>query len=372
MISGTLPPEIGKLVALRTLAAHLLDKLSGTIPSEIGLLSSATFITLMVSRKVSGTLPPSIAGLQKLQVFSLASTKISGTVPDITHLQDLKQFIAYGSALIYGAAKSCPAGSSTTFEGSIAGCAMRYSGGTFVQDCSLIICFACPVGKYRPSGSGVRACRPCSPGSSCTGSNREANGPPCPNGFYCPRPTDKFPVMNGMIAKAIAGGQPVTEGAVLVEPCSPGHSCAGGKDNGPCAPGQYQHLEAQATCWDCPVGRWGNGGATECIACSKGKHGARIRQTTEAAACEPCTKGYYQPEEAQIQCTPCPRGTYNDQTQRTLLSECKNCTANTFSSSLGLSSQAFCNRCPIGKHGSPAATGKADEDSACSDCTGGR
>jgi hypothetical protein len=90
MLSGSIPPEIGDLVALTDLSVagnvFFPSKMSGTIPPEIGALVALTSLYLAVYSpfaplKLSGTIPGSIGKLAGLQRLYLYSTGISGSIP---------------------------------------------------------------------------------------------------------------------------------------------------------------------------------------------------------------------------------------------------------------------------------------------------
>jgi len=65
-LTGTIPPEIGKLSRLTTLSLYG-NKLTGTIPPEIGKLSRLTTLYLS-ENELTGTIPPKLTNLTSLKV----------------------------------------------------------------------------------------------------------------------------------------------------------------------------------------------------------------------------------------------------------------------------------------------------------------
>lgn len=78
-LSGTLPPEIGDLTALRALSLHY-NRLSGTIPSEIGNLTLLRGLRLY-RNDFSGTIPPALGDLTELIHLDLSYNELLGTIP---------------------------------------------------------------------------------------------------------------------------------------------------------------------------------------------------------------------------------------------------------------------------------------------------
>ena len=114
-LSGTIPPELGRLTHLRELYL-LYDDLTGAIPAELGQLARLERLVLsgtqlsgeipaelgrlthlqvlsLSDNQLSGEIPPELAGLTSLQELSLGGNHLRGAIPPelagLTHLQDL-------------------------------------------------------------------------------------------------------------------------------------------------------------------------------------------------------------------------------------------------------------------------------------------
>ncbi|XP_060182473.1 MDIS1-interacting receptor like kinase 2-like [Lycium barbarum] len=75
-LSGTIPPEIGKLTNLVYLDLSI-NKISGTIPPQIGALTK-----LEVARNnISGSIPPEIGNISRLERLDLSSNHLVGQIP---------------------------------------------------------------------------------------------------------------------------------------------------------------------------------------------------------------------------------------------------------------------------------------------------
>lgn len=87
-LAGTLPPEIGRLTALREL--HLeANRLEGTLPPEIGNLESLQWLGLY-GNELNGPLPPEVGELSDVQILDLAFNSFTGSIPvEITRLPRL-------------------------------------------------------------------------------------------------------------------------------------------------------------------------------------------------------------------------------------------------------------------------------------------
>lgn len=90
-LSGTIPPTIGDLSALRVLKLYR-NNLYGSIPEQIGNCKKLTALVLY-SNQLSGSIPTSIVGLTELLDLFLYKNKLSGTIPNdlgnltkLTHL----------------------------------------------------------------------------------------------------------------------------------------------------------------------------------------------------------------------------------------------------------------------------------------------
>ena len=78
-LTGTIPPELGRLRELQTLRLHDND-LSGTIPSQIGSLYNLK--TLWLQRNnLEGSLPSEIGNCIRLEEFTMSGNNIGSTIP---------------------------------------------------------------------------------------------------------------------------------------------------------------------------------------------------------------------------------------------------------------------------------------------------
>ena len=91
-LKGAIPPELGELSNLRWLDLQNNRLLSGTIPPELGKLTQLQHLFLS-GNNLSGTIPPELSGLSSLQVLVLRNNFLSGAIPPdlggLTQLQDL-------------------------------------------------------------------------------------------------------------------------------------------------------------------------------------------------------------------------------------------------------------------------------------------
>ena len=78
-LTGTLPPELGKLTGLRRLQL-VNGALTGSIPSELGYLGELEELSLG-NNELSGTIPPELGNLGNLGVLRLDNNKLDGNIP---------------------------------------------------------------------------------------------------------------------------------------------------------------------------------------------------------------------------------------------------------------------------------------------------
>lgn len=78
-LSGPIPPEIGNLINLKYLALNR-NNLSGPIPPEIGALTELVFLALD-DNDLSGPIPPELEAFTALQVLRLDDNNLTGPIP---------------------------------------------------------------------------------------------------------------------------------------------------------------------------------------------------------------------------------------------------------------------------------------------------
>ena len=90
-LSGSIPPELGSIAGLQEL--HLEgNELSGNIPSELGNLSNLRGLYLFDNR-LSGNIPPELGNLKKLKELYLHENRLTGGIPlELGNLGNLRQF----------------------------------------------------------------------------------------------------------------------------------------------------------------------------------------------------------------------------------------------------------------------------------------
>ena len=90
-LSGSIPPELGNLTTLDTLALHD-NQLSGSIPPELSNLTQLEALFLDYNQ-LSGEIPPELGNLTQLERLSLGDNQLSGSIPpelgNLTQLESL-------------------------------------------------------------------------------------------------------------------------------------------------------------------------------------------------------------------------------------------------------------------------------------------
>lgn len=97
-LSGPIPPELGDLVALRILSLHG-NELSGTLPAALGGLASATDLFLGHNR-LTGPIPSELGGLDMLTSLRLEYNELTGSIPsELGRLDSLTSLWLAGNEL---------------------------------------------------------------------------------------------------------------------------------------------------------------------------------------------------------------------------------------------------------------------------------
>lgn len=98
-LSGSIPPELGKLSGLEILRVGGNHEIVGELPGEIGECSNLTVLGV-ADTQVSGSIPSSFGNLRKLQTMSVYTTMVSGEIPpEIGNCSDLVDLFLYENSL---------------------------------------------------------------------------------------------------------------------------------------------------------------------------------------------------------------------------------------------------------------------------------
>ena len=86
VVTGTIPPDIGKLTMLEVLGLYGNSLLIGAIPPELGKLTMLRSLYLN-DNNLSGPIPPELGAMRSLSRLALQANELSGCVP--VELRDL-------------------------------------------------------------------------------------------------------------------------------------------------------------------------------------------------------------------------------------------------------------------------------------------
>ena len=98
-LKGTLPPDLGNLANLQTLALFQNEGLTGPIPPELGSLEQLWLLKLS-ENSLSGSIPRELGNLEQLKQLWLSDNSLSGSIPpELGSLEQLKILSADDNSL---------------------------------------------------------------------------------------------------------------------------------------------------------------------------------------------------------------------------------------------------------------------------------
>ena len=100
-ISGRIPPQLGKLSALRVLSFRIND-LTGGIPPELADLSELRTLDLHGNVELGGAIPPELGNLSKLEHLNLDATGLTGNIPTELSMLSNLQWLKLGQNQLSG------------------------------------------------------------------------------------------------------------------------------------------------------------------------------------------------------------------------------------------------------------------------------
>ena len=97
-LQGRIPPELGQLTNLGQLFLYD-NRLEGPIPSELGNLSNLEAL-LLYSNRLSGEIPAALGQLSDLRILNLRNNRLSGAIPtELAQLQKLEGLFLHNNHL---------------------------------------------------------------------------------------------------------------------------------------------------------------------------------------------------------------------------------------------------------------------------------
>lgn len=97
-LTGSIPPELGNLAALRDLRLYT-NQLNGSIPPELGQLTNLEMLHFYAN-SLTGTIPVSLQNLRNLKELSLYGNQLSGSIPpELGQLTNLELLSLYTNQL---------------------------------------------------------------------------------------------------------------------------------------------------------------------------------------------------------------------------------------------------------------------------------
>nr|XP_047130962.1 uncharacterized protein LOC100202447 isoform X1 [Hydra vulgaris] len=161
----------------------------------------------------------------------------------------------------------------------------------------------CPIGTFNPHnyGKNLSDCRLCTGGQFCNGTGLLNPSGECDAGYFC----EQGSIMKNPSITNVGYGL-----------CPAGYYCPQGTVRPlKCAPGTYNNITGQASCFTCPAGFF-------CLGNEK---------------YEECPKGHFCPENLTYgEQYPCPEGTFKNVTRGHSIDDCKMCTPGMFCRGTGL------------------------------------
>ena len=188
---------------------------------------------------------------------------------------------------------------------------------------------ACPPGTYNPHEgmSDITDCIDCPPGYYCAEYNLSSVSGPCDGGYYCETGSKVSKPLRDENTSTSCYDDPHGDVCPPTSYCPPGTAFPL-----PCAPGSYNDLYAQDSCFDCPSGYFCPGNTSEFFVCPIGHY---------------CPNGTKFSNEF-----PCPEGTYSNSTTRSSVTDCLPAPPGYYASGTGnIEPDGFCHHgyyCPAG------------------------